>query len=185
VRDARSERRRDAGTKITAPVRFFLKIFERDGNADEIWVFVASSFLLAKSKGAAHASFALAFAAANTPGATAFAARKKLCTGRLCGRADGSGEAQNARIGANRFATASSVANASGVRRRRGAGNFRFRLRIAVRWGAGAAAAKSRRGMSCSAADLALEKIVDRLRIGLAARRFHHLADEPADRFRV
>jgi hypothetical protein len=36
-----------------------------------------------------------------------------------------------------------------------------------------------------SDADLLLEQIVDRLRIGLAARRLHHLADEPADRFRV
>jgi hypothetical protein len=30
-----------------------------------------------------------------------------------------------------------------------------------------------------SDADLLLEQIVDRLRIGLAARRLHHLADEP------
>src|SRR3984885_4191161 len=30
-----------------------------------------------------------------------------------------------------------------------------------------------------SDADLLLEQIVDRLRVGLAARRLHHLADEP------
>src|SRR5580704_1230514 len=36
-----------------------------------------------------------------------------------------------------------------------------------------------------SDADLLLEQIVDRLRVGLAARRLHHLADEPTDRFRV
>jgi hypothetical protein len=36
-----------------------------------------------------------------------------------------------------------------------------------------------------SDAELGLEEIVDRLRVGLAAGRFHHLADEPADRFRV
>jgi hypothetical protein len=36
-----------------------------------------------------------------------------------------------------------------------------------------------------SDAELGLEEIVDRLRVGFAAGRFHHLADEPADRFRV
>lgn len=36
-----------------------------------------------------------------------------------------------------------------------------------------------------SDADFLLEQIVDRLRIGLAARRRLNLTDEPADRFRV
>jgi hypothetical protein len=36
----------------------------------------------------------------------AFAARKKLCTGGVSGRIDGSGETQIARISANRFAQA-------------------------------------------------------------------------------
>src|ERR1700735_4345006 len=36
-----------------------------------------------------------------------------------------------------------------------------------------------------SDADLLLEQVVDGLRVGLAARRLHPLADDPADRFRV
>src|SRR5262249_49652675 len=36
-----------------------------------------------------------------------------------------------------------------------------------------------------SEAELALEQVVDRLRIGFAAGRLHHLADEPAERLRL
>src|SRR6266550_1178229 len=36
-----------------------------------------------------------------------------------------------------------------------------------------------------SDAELGLEQVVDGLRIGLAARRLHHLADEPADHLRL
>jgi hypothetical protein len=36
-----------------------------------------------------------------------------------------------------------------------------------------------------SRADFFPQKFVDGLRIGLAARRLHHLADEPADRLRI
>ena len=39
--------------------------------------------------------------------------------------------------------------------------------------------------LSRSDSDPLLQKIVDRLRIGFAARRFHHLADEPTDCPRV
>ena len=46
-------------------------------------------------------------------------------------------------------------------------------------------AAKSRCGTSRSDANLLLEKIVDGLRIGLAAGGLHYLTDEPADRLRV
>src|SRR5690349_5124164 len=38
---------------------------------------------------------------------------------------------------------------------------------------------------SRSQTELLLENVVDRLRVRLAARHFHHLADEPADRFRI
>ncbi len=41
------------------------------------------------------------------------------------------------------------------------------------------------RGGARSDAELGLEQIVHRLRVGLAARRLHHLADEPADRARA
>src|SRR5947209_18551832 len=33
--------------------------------------------------------------------------------------------------------------------------------------------------------ELGLEQLVHRLRIGLAARDFHHLSDKPADRLRI
>jgi hypothetical protein len=38
---------------------------------------------------------------------------------------------------------------------------------------------------SRSDAELGLQQVVDRLRIGLAARRLHHLANEPADQLRL
>jgi hypothetical protein len=38
---------------------------------------------------------------------------------------------------------------------------------------------------SRSDAELGLQQVVDRLRIGLAARRLHHLAHEPADQLRL
>ena len=59
----------------------------------------------------------------------AFAPRKKLCTGRLCGRVDGSGEAQNARISANRFAARRPRRAGSAARRSAVATDFRFRSR--------------------------------------------------------
>jgi hypothetical protein len=43
----------------------------------------------------------------------------------------------------------------------------------------------ARRRTSRSDADALLEQIVDRLRIGLATRSLHHLADKPADRLRI
>ena len=36
-----------------------------------------------------------------------------------------------------------------------------------------------------SDAELGLQEVVDALRVGLAARRLHHLADEPAERLRL
>ena len=42
-----------------------------------------------------------------------------------------------------------------------------------------------RRRRSRSDAETLLEKIVDRLRVGFAARSLHHLADEPSDRLRI
>src|SRR5712664_4843628 len=41
------------------------------------------------------------------------------------------------------------------------------------------------RGFSRSDAEFGFEQVVDGLRIGLAARRLHHLADEPADQLRL
>jgi len=42
-----------------------------------------------------------------------------------------------------------------------------------------------RRRVRSSDAELGLEQVVDRLRIGLAAGRLHHLSDEPADQLRL
>src|SRR5580704_8296101 len=39
--------------------------------------------------------------------------------------------------------------------------------------------------MSGSDAEALLQELVDRLRVGLATRSLHHLADEPADRLRI
>lgn len=45
--------------------------------------------------------------------------------------------------------------------------------------------ARSAMNRRCSDSDLPLQEIIDSLRIGLAARCLHHLADEPTDRFGV
>src|SRR5246127_6014822 len=50
----------------------------------------------------------------------------------------------------------------------------------------GASPARHRRcSAERSAAELAREDFVDRLRTCFAARRLHHLTDEPTDRFRI
>jgi hypothetical protein len=62
--------------------------------------------------------------------------------------------------------------------------NFALAFRIARRLRQEfCARAKTARG--CSGAELLVQEIVDGLRVCLAARRLHHLADEPADRLRI
>ena len=56
---------------------------------------------------------------------------------------------------------------------------------LAVRCQSATTTATPRRGTSRSETELLLEQVIDGLRVGLAARRLHHLADEPADRLRV
>src|SRR4030095_3951602 len=66
--------------------------------------------------------------------------------------------------------------------------NFGSRRTIDARLHASIAAsstAESSRYGTLSDAELRLQEIVDRLRVGLAARRLHHLADEPAGELRL
>ena len=102
----------------------------------------------------------------------------------FAGVSSGPIEAQNARIGADQFAPAALSAAARDASRRR---RERFLRPFSTGMQTRAASFSARRGgeRSRSDSDALLEEIVDRLRIGLAARRLHHLADEPADRLRI
>jgi len=87
-------------------------------NTDEICVFVTLHFRLRRSCALGRAFFAAVIAVAITPEAAASAPQKKLFTGGVCGRVDGSGEPQNARISADRFAAATAAPSGCGQPRR-------------------------------------------------------------------
>jgi len=150
-------------------VQFCTTIFTSCKNADEIWLFATfesfDSTIVARSRD----GLAPAIARTTALDAAAFAPRKKLCTGPLYGRVGGLAEAQNVRISANRFAAAASPARA-----RRSAAPRRERFAIPFStWREAATRLRSPRKRGAepggSAADLLLEKLVDGLRIGLAA----------------
>ena len=120
------------------------------------------------------------FAGAEAPQRQIYQAKKILRRTPPRASLRGSREAQNARIGANRFAPAAFRARATlrGVAAR---ANFAFvsgdgARRFAHRWLRARSEAHVRRF---------LQQIVDGLRVGFAAGCLHHLADEPADCFRI
>ncbi|HTZ01714.1 MAG TPA: hypothetical protein VMC05_05205 [Xanthobacteraceae bacterium] len=87
-------------------------------NADEIRVFIAYIFLFVANADTISQS-PIASNSRSEPAARRLAGlRKKLCTGALSRRFPSAGEAQNARIGAKRFAGAAAAATSTGCPRR-------------------------------------------------------------------
>jgi len=106
---------------------------------------------------------------------------KNLCTGCVSWRVDRSRETKNARIGANSIRRFGRQRPSTARRWRHGASRT-CPILIARETSAGIArCARERR----SDPDLLLQEIVDGLRVGLAARCLHDLADEPTERFWV
>ena len=170
--------------QIFARARIRDQFFARCRNADELRVFATHCRLLFAPARAANSSAKMRFRSRESARSNGFTKAKFFCgepPERALGRAFRGANRTNR---CRRFASAAASEAFAAPRSARVREIFRDGASAfnAVR---GEILRARRRWRPRSNTETRLEEIVDRLRIGFAAGSFHHLADEPADRFRV